>query len=161
MEKIKINISNITTRIPIRSKENENKFIKVSVSLDWDIRFFKIEKRLKKFLREEKIKTLDEFIQCYDQLYKNCPWKALIQLETFKNSIHNILTGPPYTKETMQFIKKNIIGPRKRPTIIQKAFLNALYFFESIFNKSKEFKTFVNKKAQDLHINWVPIYRFI
>jgi hypothetical protein len=157
---IKIDTLNITTKVPIRSKENENKFIKVLVSLDWDIRFFKIEKRLKKFLKEERIKTLDEFIQRYDQLYESCPWKAVIQLEAFNNSIHDILTGPPYTKETMQFIKKNIIGPRKRPTMIQRAFLNALYFFESIFNKSKEFKTFVNKKAHDLHINWVPIYRF-
>ncbi len=158
---IQINTLNITTKVPVRSNYDAKKFIKVSVSLDWDIKFFKTGHRLKKFLREEHVRTLDEFIQHYDQLYDSCPWKALTQLETFNTAIHNILTGPPYTKETMQFIKKNIIGPRKRPNAIQKSFLNALYFFETIFNKSKEFKAFVNKKAKDLQITWVPIYKYL
>ncbi len=140
---------------------NGKKYLNIPLSLDWTINCFKLEKQLKKFLKRKEIFDLKSFLDNYKKLNDDCPKKVIIYLESFKHDIDGIIAGPPFQEKVFRRIKDNISGNRKRPTTIQRAFMNSLYFFEKLFNLCKEFKNYVKIKAKELELYWVPIYPYI
>lgn len=149
------NANPLITRVKVFNGE---KHLNIPISLDWNINCFKIESRLKHFLNKQKISTLIEFRNNYEKLQYICPVKTIIFLENFNKIIDSIITGPPYPKEVYLKIKRIGTGQKKRPNTVQRAFLNALYFFERIFNKFQEFKRFVYKKSIELGLQINPNY---
>jgi hypothetical protein len=150
------NANPLITRVKVFNGE---KHLNVPISLDWSINCFRLENRLKHFLKEQGISNLLKFKENYEKLQYLCPQKTLVCLENFHKVLLSIISGPPYGKNIYDRIKKNKVGSgRKRPNTVQRAFLNALYFFERIFNKFQEFKRFVYKKSIELGLQINPNY---
>ena len=135
---------------------NGGKHLNVPISIDWDINCFKMESKLKHFLLQQEIKTLSEFLTNYFELYAICPEKVKLELENFNEIINNVIWGKIYPKETFHRIKKIHTNNNRKPNIRQRAFMNALYFFEKIFRKFEDFKKYIRIKAIELNIKIDP-----
>ena len=140
---------------------NGEEHLNIPVSIDWDMNSFKMTQKLKHFLRKKEILTLKDFLDDFDYLCEKCPRNTLIELESLNHEMSWIIYGKIHPKEVFLKIRKNIPGNHKRPTTDQRAFMNALYFFNRFFNKTETFKKSVKLKATGLELHWVPVYPYV